>query len=145
MPSPCLLPEHTALALGRGLGLPLHCSRGCSGSVTAPGAVHCQEDREHQGQRLSPCCVLSCDVGREEGKGGKGREFTSEQPFRAFCCMALALLPDNALAAPCPGVPSSASSALQPDLFLQSPAGSGSARAPPVLLWVLLHPRERNS
>lgn len=41
-------------------------------------------------------------------------------------------LPADTLAAPCPGVPSSASSVLKPDLFLQSPMGSISAQDPPV-------------
>lgn len=136
--SPCSLPEHTALTVGRGLGLTLRCPQGMlrlgdsSRTSSVPGG-----QRAPRTAALTVLCPQPYDV-RSEG-GGEG-EFTSMQPFRAVCCMALALLPVNAPAAPCPGVPSSASSALQPDLSLQSPVGSVCARGPPALLQVLLQP-----
>lgn len=137
--SPCLLPGHTALATGRGLGLTLRCSQGMlwlgdsSRTSSLPGG-----QRASRTAALTVLCPQPCDV--ESEGGGEGR-FTSMQPFRAVCCMALALLPANALAAPCPGVPSSASNALKPDLVLQSPGGiclclgssSPAAGAPPPL------------
>lgn len=134
-------PLPPALAMSRGLGLALCSSQGMlwlgdsSRTSSLPGG-----QRASRTVALTVLCPQPCDV---ESEGGGEDEFTSMQPFRAVCCMALALLPANARAAPCPGVPSSASSALKPDLLQQSPVGSVSAWGPPVLLQMLLHPWER--
>lgn len=87
---------------------------------------------------LTVLCPQTDDVEqcREEGKANSPPRSTSElsaaQPWQRP--------PANTLAIPCPGVPSSASSALRSALSLQSPVGSVSAQGPPVSLWVALLP-----
>lgn len=116
---------------------PCAAPRGCSGLVTAQGPVHCQEDREHQGQRLRLRSVLSrVTWSEEEGKARSPPCSPSEQSaaWPWHCCLPM---PWQLLVLECPALPAVLSnltcSSRARGIWLCLGSPSPAAGAPPPL------------